>query len=689
VKTIAKQIFGLFLLVVSVVLLLYVIGVLFNKTTRQEYTDIDANHLPLRIVVMDPLSNQLACDCVEGYAQRKYDELAKFMEKQLGRPVKLAYGENLPDILKANPGQADLLIGKESIILFDAAEIKMTVRPIARLTDKSGTTNLRGLFVVRYNDPAKSMEDLKGYKILFGPEYDTEKSTAAIATLKTKGVPVPKQVKTNPSCSTAALAVVEKEADATVISSYALALLEGCSTIDKGALRVVGQTSDVPFITVFAADVVSRDAENKIVDALLAVGKNKRLLAQMESKAGFVKVQRQQSETAGSHSGKPVVQWSDWRGPRRDAVCNYVPKQLPAKAKFLWRRPLTGMGLSGIAATSRYVIVADKGKGKNLDIFRCLDADTGEELWAVKYTAPEEMDYGNSPRANPVIHESLVYLLGAFGDLHCVNLKTGQVVWKKNIVKEFGAELVTWGMCSAPLIVDDKLIVNPGAKDASIVALDRRTGQVIWKTSGEAAAYSSFILAAFGNARQIVGYDSISLCGWDPKTGKLLWKLLPTNEGDFNVPTPIYIDGKLLVATENNGCRLYGFDNSGKILSKPIAENLALSPDSSTPVVINDLVFGCSGGLYCLDLNNDLKTLYSADDDAFFDYTAQIAGNDHVLIITVEGELILIEASGNRYTLKSRLRLFEKTEVLSHPALVGNRMYIRNTTEVCCVLLDD
>jgi hypothetical protein len=100
-------------------------------------------------------------------------------------------------------------------------------------------------------------------------------------------------------------------------------------------------------------------------------------------------------------------------------------------------------------------------------------------------------------------------------------------------------------------------------------------------------------------------------------------------------------------------------------------------------------VFGCSGGLYCLDLNNDLKTLYSADDDAFFDYTAQIAGNDHVLIITVEGELILIEASGNRYTLKSRLRLFEKTEVLSHPALVGNRMYIRNTTEVCCVLLDD
>lgn len=688
-KIISKQIFGLFLLAVFVVLLLYLIGVLFNKTTRQEYTDIDANNLPLRIVVMDPLSDQLACDCVEGYAQRKYDELATFLEKQLRRPVLLTYGENLPDILKLNPGKVDLIIGKKSIVLFDAAQTKLHIRPTARLTDKSGTTNLTGLFVVRINDPATSIEDLKGYNILFGPAYDGEKHTAAIAALKAKGVPVPKQVRTSPSCSTAAVAVVEKEADAAVISSYALALLEGCNTIDKGALRVVGQTSAVPFITVFATDAVSRENEKLIIDVLLAVGKNKRLLARMESKTGFVEVRRQRSEITGSDAGRPVVGWTDWRGPKRDALSSYVPKKLPAKAKFLWKRPLTGMGLSGIAATSRNVIVADKSKDEKLDIFRCLDADTGEQLWAVEYPAPEDMDFSNSPRANPVIHEDLTYLLGAFGDLHCVKLQTGKVVWKKNIVKEFGAELVTWGMCSAPLIVGDRLIVNPGAKNASIVALDRRTGKVIWKTPGEAAAYSSFILVTFGNVRQIVGYDAISLGGWDPRTGRRLWKLLPEEEGDFNVPTPIYVDGKLLIATENNGTRLYGFDDNGIIWSKPLAQNLDLAPDSSTPVVINGLVFGCFGGLFCLDLNNGLKTLYSVDDDAFFDYAALIAGNDHVLIITVEGELILIEATGDHYTLKSRLRLFEKTEVFSHPALIGNRLYVRNTTEVCCVLLDN
>ncbi|MHC4691268.1 MAG: PhnD/SsuA/transferrin family substrate-binding protein [Planctomycetota bacterium] len=686
-KVISKQVFGLLLLAVSIVLFWYAVSPLFGRTTQQWQTSGDSNKPPLRIVVMDPLSDRLACDCVEGYAQRKYDELAKFIEKQLGQPVELAYGENLSDILKTNPEQVDLLIGKESIVRFDAAEIKLHIRPVVRLTDKNGTTNLSGLFAVRHNDPAKRVEDLKGYKILFGPEDEAEKSTAAIAALKAKGVPIPKQIETSSSCSTAAVAVLEKDADAAVISSYALALLEGCSTIDKGDLRVVGQTSAVPFITVFATDAVSREDEKGIVDALLAVGKNKRLLTRMESKTGFVKVPRQRFKTSLSNFGRPVVEWTDWRGPKRDGVSRYVPRKLPAKAKFLWRRKLTGMGMSGIAATSRCVIVADKSKVN--DVFRCLDADTGAQLWAIEYPAPEDMDFSNSPRANPVIYEGLVYLLGAFGDLHCVKLETGQVVWKKNIVKEFGAELITWGMCSTPLIIADKLIVNPGAKDASIVALDRLTGKVIWKTPGEPAGYSSFILATFGNVRQIVGYDSISLGGWDPKTGRRLWKLLPDDEGDFNVPTPIYIDGKLLVTTENNGTRLYGFDDDGKIQTKPLAQNPDLAPDSSTPVVINNLVFGCFGGLYCLDLNNDLKTLYSADDDAFFDYAVLIAGNDHVLIITVEGDLILIEASGDRYTLKSRLRLFEKSEVFSHPALIGSRMYIRNTTEVCCLLLDN
>jgi len=641
----------------------------------------EASRSPLRVVVMDPLCDRLACDCVKGYAQRRYGKLCAYLEKQLGREVLVAYGEDIIDILRDSAAKVDLIIGKQGVVLFDAARAKISARPIARLTDKSGSTDLTGLFVVRQDDPAKSIKQLKGYKILFGLDYEAEKSAAAIATLKANNVRVPRQIIRSPGCSTAGLAVVEKKADAAIISSYALALLEGCDTIDKGALRVIGATSGVPFVTVFATGNVNRETENAVVKALLAVKDDKQFLTEMESKAGFVKAASQPTFGAG---------WTDWRGPNRDGVSPYVPTSLPDKPKFLWRQPLTGVALSGIAATDKYVIVVDKDKASKTDIFRCLNTDTGKELWTIEYPASEKIEFTNSPRANPVVSDGLVYLLGALGDLHCVELATGRVVWKNNIVKDFHAELLAWGMCSTPLIVDDKLIVNPGAKDASIVALHRRTGEVIWKTPGEPAGYSSFILGVFGGVRQIVGYDSISVGGWDVTTGRRIWTLLPKVEGDFNVPTPLNVGGNLLLATENNGTRLYAFDDDGKIRSTPLARNDDLAPDTSTPVVAGGRIFGCFAGLFCLDLSNSLKMLYHADHEAFQDYASLIAGNDHILIITVEGELILIEADAASYTSKGRLSLFgqEKTEVWSHPALLQGRLYIRNSSAIYCLLLD-
>ncbi len=151
-------------------------------------------------------------------------------------------------------------------------------------------------------------------------------------------------------------------------------------------------------------------------------------------------------------------------------------------------------------------------------------------------------------------------------------------------------------MCSTPLVVDDLLIVNPGGTNASLVALDCATGRTRWTTPGLPAAYSSFICGEFGGRRQIVGYDQHSLGGWDVKTGKRLWQLVPPAEGDFNVPTPIAVDGGVVVSTENNGTRLYRFDESGRIISKPAAEFADLSPDTVSPVVTCGRVFGAHRG---------------------------------------------------------------------------------------------
>ncbi|MCH9653921.1 MAG: PQQ-like beta-propeller repeat protein [Planctomycetes bacterium] len=301
--------------------------------------------------------------------------------------------------------------------------------------------------------------------------------------------------------------------------------------------------------------------------------------------------------------------WPGWRGPRRDGSTRELPASLPSKVKQIWNYALAFPGLGGIASTSKNIVFGDRDLTDQKDVFRSLSARDGKLQWRLEYFASGELDYGPSPRATPLIHNDLVFLLGAFGHLHCVELSTGKIVWKKNLYDEYGLETKpTWGACSSPLIVENKLIVNPGAKEASLVALDPKTGKTLWKTPGEAAGYGSLIAGKFGGRLQIVGHDAISLGGWDVKTGKRLWKVIPEFTGDFNVPTPLAVNGNLLVTTENNGTRLYAFDTNGIIQPKPIAINEDLNPDMSSPILIGDSIYCVWNEMFCLDSKQELKT---------------------------------------------------------------------------------
>ncbi len=658
------------------------------------YRNIDENlsipqSEPLRIAVTDPLCARLAPAWFRDQAKRSYTLFAQSLEEKLGRPVEILYGNDPTEMLRAYRAQIDVVIGKTSVVLAAAAEVNEPIRPIARLTDEDGGCDVSGLLIVRMKSPAQTIGDLEDHRILFGPRHDTERYAAALAMLGEHGVaPVPPLV-IEPDCAAALTAVVKGDSDVAVIPSYATPLLDGFADVAKGTLRVLGSTPPEPLIQAFATSRLSTTAVGTVVDALLSMSGNSQLLAAMASKSGFVQLgENAPPAPPSSPASEAASEWTDWRGPGRDGISDDVPARLPAQARFLWKRGLTGEGLSGVAATATHVIVADKSEQRDQDIWRCLDAETGQELWTVAYPTPKEMEFTNSPRAAPVIDGGFVYLLGAFGDLHCVSIEGRRIVWRRNIIREFNAKLPTWGMCSTPLVVDDLLIVNPGGPEASLVALGLYTGEIVWTTPGEPAGYGSLILGAFGGVRQIVGHDATSLGGWDPNTGRRLWTLLPTKKGDFNVPTPVALDGRVLIATENNGTRLYDFDADGRINPIPIAQNRKLAPDTSTPVTIDGLVFGCFRGLFCLDPALNLETLYSTDGDgAFTDYAALIAGNHRVLAVTVKGELLLLKAASDAYAPISRLTLFEGTEVWSHPALIGNRLYIRSMKEICCFLL--
>ena len=384
------------------------------------------------------------------------------------------------------------------------------------------------------------------------------------------------------------------------------------------------------------------------------------------------------------------MDWTGWRGPNRDGHVAWLPATLPSDPKPVWKKRLRSPGIGGLAATSKYVIVSDREGGDTIDTFRCLDAESGTELWKVSYTAKGDLDYGSSPRATPLIHGDHVYLYGAFGHLNCVTLAKGEIVWKKDVRKEFRVtSKLVWGHASSPIVIDNKLIINPGAAEASVVALDPLTGKVIWQSPGEASAFSSILAANFGGGTHIIGYEATSISGWNPADGKRLWKHIPGRPNDFNVPTPIRYGDRLILTTENNGTRLFGFTSEGNVNEVPIAVNEDLAPDTHTPVVIGDRLFGVWNELHCLDLKNNLKPLWTADAPTFQNYVSMIASDDKLLVTGIHGEVLLIDALANSFQVISKAQLIDDDSgVFSHPAMVGNRFYIRGSSDIRCYTLE-
>ncbi len=310
--------------------------------------------------------------------------------------------------------------------------------------------------------------------------------------------------------------------------------------------------------------------------------------------------------------------------------------------------------------------------------------------WEVFLPAVGNLDYGNASRSTPVLGEKSGWFQGAYGDCVCVELETGLIRWQQNVISKFGPNRqLVWGLCSSPLVWKGQLILNPGGAKSSLVSLQADSGTLNWKTPGNDFGYGSFIVATINNREQIIGHDKTTLGGWDLITGKRLWSVTPKERDDFNVPTPIFHQGKLIVATENNGTRIYAFDQQGKIIPGPLATQEDLAPEAITPVVAGNRLLGVSNGtLYCLELPS-LKVLWEANEPAFDSHATLITDNKRVLI-TADGELFLIDATASNYKLISHQQIFEpKVELHSHPAIINNRLFIRGGNRLKCFVLEE
>jgi len=253
----------------------------------------DTNQPAVALLVLDPLAKQNACACVLGYGQRNYEPLARHLGAALQMKITPVCSPSLAGAVReASELPVALIVGKRLTIEHDVRQPGAPLTNatlVAALTDRRGGTLFQGLIVVRSDDRAQSLADLKGRAILFGPANSPEKHAAVLAVLREAGVR-PATTETRPTCTEAAVDVASGKADGAAISSYAMPLLEGCKSVKKGELRIIGRTAELPFIGLYVTGDFPAGKHAALTNALQQISADEKLLDALESREGFLPV---------------------------------------------------------------------------------------------------------------------------------------------------------------------------------------------------------------------------------------------------------------------------------------------------------------------------------------------------------------------------------------------------------------
>ena len=412
--------------------------------------------------------------------------------------------------------------------------------------------------------------------------------------------------------------------------------------------------------------------------------------------------------------------WPQYRGPDRTDVSKEKgllqdwPKAGP---KLLWTCKDAGIGHSGPAIVgNRLYTLGARGSDEYVIV---LDVNSGKEVWSQKlgpiFTF-QSNSWGDGPRSTPTVDGKFLYALGGQGELVCLKLDKGEVVWRKNLIKDFGGKDTKtdpdWGYAESPLVDGDRVICTPGGTKGTMLALDKLTGKQLWRCTDlkDEATYGSAVVAEFGGVRQVIqstykGEEGGGIAGVEAKTGKLLW-YYPNGKYKENYGlalTPI-VKGDLVyvAAGDGAGCNLLKITRDGKAFKaeeqyKPKMQKL-LSNDHGGVVLVGDHVYGYTRGRgwLCQDFNtgaevwSDKKNLLPAK-SASLTYADQ-----RLYLLTDEGVAALVAATPKGWEEHGRFELPLKAPsresrkssnqagVWTHPVVANGRLFLRDQELIFC-----
>jgi outer membrane protein assembly factor BamB len=408
----------------------------------------------------------------------------------------------------------------------------------------------------------------------------------------------------------------------------------------------------------------------------------------------------------------PAADWPQWRGPDRSDVSAETgllkswPQGGPRPA---WAFDQAGFGYSGPAVVGDRLYCAGSDEPEDKEFVFCVDVTTGGQLWRTPLVRRSNAtrispDRGGGPRSTPTVDGDAVYFLGCKGDLVCLDAATGKLRWQKNMVTDFGGKVMSgWGWCESPLVDGDKLVCCPGYENGTVVALNKATGEVLWRSKDltDSASYASPVVATIAGARQYVLMTDKHVAGLSAADGKLLWQETVGVNGTANIPTPL-VRGDYVFATcgylPRGSCGLVKLTAAGAgVRSEVVYKNTNLANHHGGVVLVGDHVFGYAepdrgrdvrGGWTCLEFLTG-KVVWSSDKLGKGSLTA--ADGKLYCYAESNGAVALVDASPagwaehGRFTVpKKSARRAGGAAIRTHPVVANGKLYLRDQELLFC-----
>jgi len=391
--------------------------------------------------------------------------------------------------------------------------------------------------------------------------------------------------------------------------------------------------------------------------------------------------------------GLQAADWPQYLGPGRDGVYpgEALTRAWPSDGpKLLWRKKNIGAGMSGVVvAKGRAILFHEVNR---YDTIECLDAKTGKTLWENNYASSFVAGYGSAagPRATPSIVGDRVYTMGGQGVVVCTDFATGKTVWKVDTQKSYRASDGFFGMGCSPLVEGNAVLLNIGGEaGAGIVALDKNSGKLLWKTLDDEASYSSPVMAKLHGKRRAVFFTRTGLAVVDPANGKIdfqnRWRA--RIQASVNAAAPLVV-GELIFVTSsyNTGALVVNAAAGGYKVAW--SNDTSLSSQYASVMHRGGFIYGTHGradvppvpALRCVELATG-KVRWSVDD---FGDCMMLRCGDRLLALMESGELVLGQATPGGWREISRAQVVG-SGARSQPALANGRLFVRDRNQLVCL----